>query len=168
MHRPILYSMLSLHLALLLFISPVHAKSIDRVVAYVNDKAITERELNKVHATAIASKEAQSKHESLDLLINRIILIAEARKLRLAGKNNDQLIEQYINIKVKAFVSIREDDVLRYYNENRKHYADTTYEEVKLQIRKLIEDETIRSRLKHHLRLIRKRANIQIMINRTD
>ena len=66
MRRPRPYPVIFILLILLAAAGTVYAKSIDRVVAYVNDQAITERELDVAHNAAIASGVAQSKHESLE------------------------------------------------------------------------------------------------------
>ena len=137
---------------------------IDRVVAYVDDRAITERELDAVHQRALSSGLRPTRAETLEKLINRILLVGEALKLRVEGTGEDELIHEYIDLKVRAFITLRESDVRQYYDENSWKYKGASYESIKDDIRLLLEEKAVNARLRRHLEKIRERADIRIML----
>ncbi len=137
---------------------------IDRVVAYVDDRAITDRELDTVHQRALSSDLSPTRAETLEKMINRILLVGEAIKLRIEGANEDELIREYIDLKVRAFITLRDSDVRQYYLENSWKYKGASYEAIKDDIRQLLEEKEVNASLRRHLEKIREMADIRIMI----
>lgn len=144
------------------------AEVIDRVVAYVDDRAITLRELDTVHQRALASGLRPSKAATLEKLINRILLINEAIKLRVEGDNEDELVHEYIDLKVRAFITLKDSDVRQYYTENRWKYKGVPYESLKDDIRKLLEEREVNISLRRHLEKLRETADIRIMLEQEN
>ncbi len=155
----------TLLLALLVALPSVSpAGVIDRVVAYVDDRAITERELDTVHQRAISSGLRPTRAETLEKLINRILLVGEALKLRIEGANEDELVHEYIDLKVRAFITLRDSDVRQHYLENSWKYKGASYESIKDNIRQLLEEKEVNASLRRHLEKIREKADIRIML----
>lgn len=136
---------------------------IDRVVAYVDDLAITERELDIKHNLALSAGLRPTRAESLQKLINRILLVKEAKKHRIEGGSYEEIVRKYIDLKVRAFIHIRESDVREYYDLNKPEFKGASYSDLKENIRKLLEEEAVNNGLRYHLEQIRSKANILIL-----
>jgi len=79
-------SILIIYAVLLLFSLPVvSAEVIDRVVAFVDDKAITLSELEEKYKAAVKLSPNIKKEDVLNTMINRVLLLREAKKLRIEG-----------------------------------------------------------------------------------
>lgn len=148
----------------LLLVSVCHAGLIDRVVAYVDDTAIT---LSEFETNYVRMKEAArdvSEENVLDTMINGILLLKEAKKMRLEAPTKDEVLKEYIDVKIKASIIIREDDVERFYREHTEDFHGRDYIYVRDEIeRYLFELETNRQ-LKQHLDELRSRAEIKIQL----
>ncbi len=142
-----------------------HAAVIDRVVAYVDDHAITERELEAAHSRSHSAALRPTKAQSLEALINKILIVAEALKLRIEGQSEEELVREYINLKVRAFIAIKEGDVLAHYKENQWKYKGASYDSIKGDIRKLLEEKAVNEKLKRQLKILRKASSIRIMLD---
>ncbi len=152
-------------LALMLALPSVTtAVVIDRVVAYVDDRAITERELDAVHQRALLSGLRPTRAVTLEKLINRMLLVGEALKLRVEGSGEDELIREYIDLKIRAFIVLRDSDVRKYYLEKEWKYKGASYESIKDDIRLLLEEKEVNASLRRHLERIRENADIRIML----
>ncbi len=140
------------------------AEIIDRVVAYVDDRAITQLELDMVHQRALSSGLRPTKADTLEKLINRILLVNEALKLRMKGDSEEELVHEYIDLKVRAFITLRDTDVKQYYIENRWKYKGVPYESLKDDIRKLLEEKKVNINLRRLLEKLHDEADIRIML----
>ncbi len=105
-----------------------------------------------------------TKAQSLEALINKILIVAEALKLRIEGESDDVLVREYINLKVRAFITIKEGDVLAHYKENQWKYKGASYDSIKGDIRKLLEEKAVNEKLKRQLKILRKGSSIRIML----
>lgn len=162
--RTLVYE-IALAAAMLMAAFASDAAVIDRVVAYVDDHAITERELGAAHSRSHSEGLKPTKAQSLEALINKILIKAEALKLRIEGESDDVLVREYINLKVRAFITIKEKDVLAHYKENQWKYKGASYDSIKGDIRILLEEKAVNEKLKRQLKILRKGSSIRIMLD---
>lgn len=141
-----------------------HAEIIDRVVAFVDERAITLSEFNEAYEKARKIRPDSSKEDVLDTMINRVLLLAEAKKLKLEARTEDELISEYMDMKVKAFIRVREEELEDFYKKNVQEFKGAGYDAVRDKIEEyLVELETNRL-LKRHISELRARSHIKVML----
>lgn len=152
-----------------IFIHPSsgYAKMLDRVVAYVNDTAITLSEFQDSYNKMKETIEQITDDEVINSMINRILLLKEAKKMRLEAENADYMIANYIDIKIKSTVIIREEVILEFYNENIKEFGSQDYLSVREEIETYLVELETNNQIKRHLEELRRNAEIVIQL-RTD
>ncbi len=151
----------------LLFRSISSAEVIDRVVAYVDDTAITLSEFRESRVKMKESVDSITDEEVINSMINRILLLKEAKKMRLEAANADDTIAYYIDIKIKSSIIIREDVILKFYNENISEFGSMDYLSVREEIEAYLVELETNKQIKKHLEELRKNADI-VMQLRTD
>jgi hypothetical protein len=142
----------------------VHGAVIDRVVASMDDEAITLRELQERYEQTKAVKPSLTQMEVLTTMINRRLLLREARLLRLEG-DHDAVIQEYVELKVRAFIRTPQQDVEEFYLEHREQFGTASIEEVADQIRTYLEEREVNRRLREHIDELRKKARIRILLD---
>ncbi len=145
--------------------APASAEVLDRVAAFVDNTAITMQQLDRAYAREVESHPDISREEVLSGLINRFLLIREAKELRLEAGSEDELLNEYIELKVRAFIRIEEEAIESYYDRNIDKFKDVPYTEVKDTIEKLLTEKELNSRLKQHIDKIRREAFIRTFID---
>lgn len=152
-------------LLLILLATVCRAEVIDRVVAYVDDTAITLAEFQRNYARMREAVGTAGKEEALNSMINSLLLLKEARKMRLEAPSKDELLREYVDIKIRAAVIIKEEDIERFYRDHINDFNGKDYVLVRDEIEKyLFELETNRL-LKRHLEDLRSRAEIKMQLN---
>ncbi len=135
---------------------------IDRVVASVDDDAITLREFELYYQSLRAITPDVTKTEALETLINRHLILRDARRMNIVMQDDDETIQRYISVKVRSFVKIGREDVRRYYNENRDRFEGVGLDAVYDRIEKLLLETEVNRRLRRHLEELRNSAYIKI------
>ena len=143
----------------------VSAEVIDRVVAFVDDEAVTLSELDEDYRAAVKLKPDIKKEEVLNTKINRMLLLREAKKLRIEGANGDEVIEEYIELKLRTFIKITEDDLREFYEKNRKEFGKTDFDDAREKIEEYLVEKEVNIRLKKHIEDLRTKAYIKIQLN---
>lgn len=135
---------------------------IDLVVAYIDNTAITLSELESTYEAMHKINSEISQEEVLDTMINRLLLIKEARKLRLEASSEDELLNEYIDMKIKTFIQINEDEIKDYFQKNIKIFQNTEFNDVSEEIEKYLIEAELNRRLKLHINELREKACIKI------
>jgi hypothetical protein len=159
----LLKTIIALSILGLVTLSMGSAEVLDKVVAFVDDEAITLSELEAAHASALKRKPGSTRQEVLLRMINRYILLREARRLRLEAPDEDTLIEEYVSLRVTAFLTIDEKDVKEFYGKNRKEFPGKRFPEVKDRIRKYLHQEEVNRMLKRHVEELKSKSEIKIL-----
>lgn len=147
------------------FFSVCAAELIDRVVAFVNDRAIT---LSELHETYERTKKIQpdiSMDEVLNTMINRLLLLNDARRLKIEAKTDEDVLNEYVELKVKAFIRISEEDIEDYYKKNEAEFKGAPYESVKDKIEEYLTEKEINRLLKIQIAELRARAFVKVLLN---
>jgi hypothetical protein len=97
-------------------------------------------------------------------MINRLLLIREARRLRLEATDEDQLLDEYIDMKVRAFIKIKESAITDFYESNIAEFEDKSYAEVKGDIEAYLLEKEVNYRIRKHLDSLKEKAHIKILL----
>ena len=173
---------LSLLLALLLLGAGCTANTppeSETIVLQVNDSAITLPEFNEMlKFSAYADPELeiteQSRDDFVQYLIRRQLMIQEAARLKLDRKKEfvmtiqtyweSTLIRNLMDLKsqeLKQHVLVTEDEITRYYTENKDRF-DTPPEEAREQIRTILTSKKVEEKLEQWALDLREKADIRI------
>ncbi|MFN3479032.1 MAG: hypothetical protein ACK415_01490, partial [Thermodesulfovibrionales bacterium] len=142
---------------------PASAELIDRVIAYVDDRAITLREFNEYYDNTAKIKPDITRDDLLNTYINRILLLREAKKLKIEARTEDELLNEYIELKVKAFIRIREEEIRAFYDSNISEFKDSSYESVRDKIEDYLIQLELNRLLKRHINELRTNSYIKIL-----
>lgn len=141
------------------------AEIVDRIAATVNDEVITLSELKER-----AAGEKRDEKEVLEGMINRVLILSEAKRLGISGtgevgidsyKYENVIIDRFIERRIKAFVLIPIEKAREFYEKNKEGFKGKDFSEVRDDINLyLIEEETNR-RLKEFLIETKKKSDIR-------
>ncbi len=140
------------------------AEIFDRVVAFVNDQAITLSELQEQYGKAKKLAPDITEEEVLNTMINRLLLLSEAKKYSIEAPTKEEILNEYIDLKVRAFITVSEKDIEAFYESNKEKFAGKDLEDVREEIEKYLTEKELNTRLKEALKELRKNAYIRIQL----
>lgn len=149
-------------LILTVFCGSLWAEVLDRVCAFVDNDAITLSEFEKTYNETKAKIPTITKDEVLNIMINRILLKRAAVAMRIMGTDEDKIIAEYIDLKVRSYVIIKEEAIEVYYNQHKQELAGADISDVRGDIEKLLIEEDVNARLKALLADLRKQAYVKL------
>ncbi|MFZ5996059.1 MAG: hypothetical protein ACOYW7_00990 [Nitrospirota bacterium] len=141
-----------------------HAEVIDRVVAYVDDTAITLSEFREQYSLTRQTLANVTEEEVVNSMINSLLLLKEARKIRLDAPSKEEMIRDYIDIKIRAPIIIREEEIERFYREHREEFKGKEYVDVRDEIELYLTELETNRRLKQHIEELRMNAEIAVQL----
>lgn len=159
------YSLLVTFLLLFALCSLLHAEIRDRVVAFVDNSAITLSELEMTYADTIKITPNVTKDEVLNTMINRLLLLREARKIGLEAPSEDKLLQEYIDLKIRAFIKIKEKELLDFYNNHINDFQGKEFETVREDIENYLIENELNPRLKSHISELKEKICVKIQLN---
>lgn len=151
-------------LFLMLSINYSYGIIIDRLAAYVGDTAITLSEFEIEFQRMSKTTPDLSKNEVMDSMINRILLIKEARKIRLDAHSEDELVNLYLDIKIKSRLFIKEEEIVDFYKTYIGEFKGEDYLLIKDQIENYLLEKELNDILKKHIEELRQNAEIKVLI----
>ncbi len=98
-------------------------------------------------------------------MINNLLLVEAAKNMRLEAPDDDKLVQEYIDIKIKPAIIIREEDMERFYNENRGQFKGQDYVDVRDEIEKYLVELDTNKQLKKLIEELRSKSDIKILLN---
>jgi len=137
---------------------------LDRVVAFVDNEAITLSEFREQNQKTREITPDVSENDVLNTMINRLLLLKEARKYRIEAANEEDVIREYVDLKVRAFIAVSEADMDAFYRKNLNQFAGKEYEEVRDEIEQYLVEKAVNERLKGLLRGLRKNAYVKLQL----
>ncbi len=140
---------------------------LDRIVAFVNDDAILLSELNDRYELARKLAPDITRRQVLQTMINRKLLLFEARKIFPEPVSRDQALQEFTDLKIRAFIRIPEEAARNFYNENKKELGGVPFDSVKDRIERLLKEKEINRRLQAYLETLRGKADIKIFLENT-
>ena len=157
---------LSVTFLLLFSLCPLLSAEIrDRVVAFVDNTAITLSELEETYARTVKVSPDIKKNDVLNTMVNRLLLIKEAKKIKLEATSEDELMKEYIDIKIRAFIRIKEEDLTEFYKKHLTDFQDKEFESVRDEIENYLTEKELNERLKLHINELREKSCIKIQLN---
>lgn len=144
------------------------AELVDRVVAYVNDRAITLSELQQTFERTKKLQPDISMEEVLDTTVNRLLLLSDARRLKMEAKTEEETLSEYVDLKVRAFIRVREEEIEDYYRKNEKEFAGASLELVRDRIEDLLTEKEINRLLKVQIAELRSKAFVRIFLKPSE
>ncbi len=141
------------------------AEIFDRVVACVDDQAITLSEFQEQFNSAKKLTPDITGEEVLDTMINRLLLLREAKKYMIEAPSNEEMLNEYIDLKVRAFIRVSEKDIEEFYGANKDKFKGKDYDDVREEIEKYLTEKELNERLKETLKKLRKNAYVKMQLN---
>ncbi len=137
-------------------------KIINRVVAYVDNIAITLEDFNK-EVLKLREKFMDIKNEEvLNILINRTLLLKKAKEFFIEGRD-EEIINSYIELKVKSLIIIPETKIKEYYEQNKDKFKEQDYKVVRGQIERYLFEKELNIKLKEHIEELKQNAEVKIV-----
>ena len=146
------------------YLSFLNAEIRDRVVAYVDNDAITLSELEERYAHTIEIEPDITKEEVLNTMVNRLLLLREAKNIKLEATSEDALIKEYIDLKVKVFIRIKEEEIIDFYNQHKADFQEKGLETVRDEIENVLTEKALNEHLKSHIEELKKKACVKIQL----
>ncbi len=143
-----------------------HAELIERVVAFVNDRAITLSELRDTYERTKKVQPDISMEEVLSTMINRLLLLDDARKMKIEAKTDEEALSEYMELKVRAFVRVGEGEIEDYYKKNESEFKGAPYETVRDKIEEYLTEKEINRMLKIQIAELRAKAFVKVLLNK--
>jgi hypothetical protein len=138
----------------------------DRVVAYVDNTAITFSELEKKYAETVHVTPAVTREEVLNTMINRLLLVREARKIRLKSQLEDELLKEYVDLKIRAFIRIKDEEIRTFFDTHASDFLEKELDEMREDIENYLIEQEVNKRLKEHIAELRNNTCVKIQLNR--
>lgn len=137
---------------------------IDRVVAYVDNTAVTLSEFQENYIKMKKTVTDITEEDVIDSMINRLLLIKEAKKMKLESPTDDELLKDYIDIKISSLILIKEDELNRFYMEHINEFKGRDYLSVRDEIEKYLFELETNKQLKRHLEELRANAEVKVQL----
>ncbi len=164
--RIILYGII---LMVFIILMPVNAfcKVIDRVVASIDDMAITESEFNEKYEQLVKIDKGIDRLQALNAIVSRELLLKDAKKYRIEGEEDD-VIRQYIDLKFRALIRVNDKESRKYYDDHKDEFERQEYENVRYDIIKYLTEHEVNEKLKKQIEKLRSTATIRIMLDEVE
>ena len=146
------------------YFSVLNAEIRDRVVAYVDNDAITLSELEEHYATSVQVTQDITREEVLQTMVNRLLLLREAKKIKLKAPSENALLQEYIDLKIRAFIRISEAEVVDFYENHTDEFQGKELEDVREEIENVLVEKELNERLKSHIRELKEKACVKIQL----
>ena len=137
----------------------------DRVVAYVDNTAITLSELEKKYAGTVYVTPAVTREEVLDTMINRVLLVREARKIRLKSQLEDELLKEYVDLKIRAFIRIKDEEIRTFFDTHASDFPEKELDVMREDIENYLIEQEVNKRLKEHIAELRNNACVKMQLD---
>ena len=137
----------------------------DGVVAYVDSTAITLSELEKKYAETVHVTPAVTREEVLDTMINRLLFVREARKIRLKSQLEDELLKEYVDLKIRAFIRIKDEEIRTFFDTHASDFLEKELDEMREDIENYLIEQAVNKRLKEHIAELRNNTCVKMQLN---
>lgn len=151
-------------------VNVLNAEILDRVVAVVNDEIILFSEVEEAFQEASDAALEVTREEVLDGLINRILLLNQAKNIKgkhvysdAIKREDNILINEYIEKRLKAFIRIPYNELELFYQENKEFFTED-FLEVRDEIEAYLIEIELNKKLSEHLEELREEAYIRVQL----
>jgi len=144
------------------------AAILDRVVAFVDNQAITLSEFQEQYRKALRVSPDIRDDEVINTMINRLLLLREAKKYRIEAPSPEEIIKEYIDLKVRAFITVNEGEIEAFYKKNINQFPGKEFDDVRSEIEQYLAERELNERLKGTLKELRKNAYVKIELKPSE
>ena len=150
-----------------------HSEILDRVVAIVNNDLILLTEFKEELKRVRSEGSEITDQEVLQGMIKHMIILEEAKKYLMSGNydvyhlttnQKQELIDEYIEKRIKAFIHIPFEDIERYYQENKDDFNGKDLYGAWDEIEQIIKRAQLKIKLNEHVNSLMKKAYIRIQL----
>jgi hypothetical protein len=143
----------------------LHAGIQDRVVAFVDNTAITLSDLEVKYAETLKVTPNITTMEVLNTMVNRTLLLREAKRFRLEAPSEEELLKEYIDLKLRAFIRIRDREIADFYQQHLVDFQGKELDEVRDQIETYLIENELNQRLKSHIDELRGKSCVKVQFH---
>jgi hypothetical protein len=155
-----------------LFPDYMNAELLERIVAIVNDDVILHSEFSKALEIAREYDTDVIDSDVLDEMIDRLLILKEARKFRLTSSANEEgkakddmvIIKEYIDVRLRGFIHVPYEDVEYYYYQNRDSYSGKDFFDVRNEIEEYLIEQELNIKLLEYIEDLKRNAYIRIQM----
>jgi hypothetical protein len=147
------------------------AEVLERVVAIVDEEAILLSEFLTSYEKARKNNPKITREKVLSDMVDRLLLIHQAKKFRLGGikrvqgvSDETELVNNYIERRIKSLIHIPFEDIEDYYNKNIDEFAGAELLQVKDDIEERLVARALQLRILRHLKELRDNAFIRLQL----
>ena len=145
-------------------------------MAVVNDDVILLSEFREAFRSVEESGEKISEENYLDEMINKLLLLKEAKKFSFYISNKSDkavmdekaIINEYIDRRIKVFIRIPYDEIESYYSENKALFEGKEFYDVKDEIEEYLVGKELNTRVNEYIKDLRKKYYIRIQLKTED
>ena len=134
----------------------------DKVAAFVDNEAITMNELEDQFQRTVKLYPSTTRMEVLNTIINRLLLLREARRYRIEAPTPEDAMKEYIDLKVRAFIRVDDSRILQFYHEHAAEFPGKDVDDLRDELEQLIIEQELNVRLKDAIAGLRAKAHIRI------
>jgi GR25 family glycosyltransferase involved in LPS biosynthesis len=150
----------------------LHAEVLERIVAIVNDDVILQSEFLQAYESAREYDPDAHEAGVLEEMINRLLLLKEARKFRLTASDNEQgeakddkiIIKEYIDIRLKGFIHVPYEDIEYYYYQNKDSFSGRDFYDVRNEIEEYLIEQEFNVKLIEYIEDLKRNAYIRTQL----
>jgi len=161
----IFFNLLLVIFLLLFILCPLLSAEIrDRVVASVDNTAITLSELEEIDTKTQKVTPGVIKDEVLNTMINRVLLLREAKKLKLDAHSEDEMLRDYLDLKIRPFIRIKEEELTDFYEKHIRDFYGQDFEQVREKIETYLTEKEMNEHVKMHINELRGKTYIKLQL----
>jgi hypothetical protein len=131
----------------------------------VDAQAITLSELEIKFSESRKVKADITEEEVLNTMINRVLLLKEAKKIRLEAPSEEELLKEYIDMKIRALIRVKEEEINDYYNKHIENFEGKELEDMRDNIENYLIEHDLNERLKSHINELKEKTCVRIQLN---
>lgn len=151
-------------------VTVTNAEVLERIVVIVDNDVILLSEFQEALLSAGKSDAGMSEDLLLNEMINRKLLLNEARKNRVGRSykskkteaDDSAVINEYIDSRIKAFIHIPYETIQDYYESHRDLFADKEFYDARDEIEDHLVEKELDVQLKKHIEELKRKAYISI------
>lgn len=145
----------------IIFTSICTSEIINKVIAYVDDEAITLKDFIKFKDKITKTLPEITNEEIVEILINRKLLSKKGKELFFEG-DEEAIINNYIEFKVKSKIIITDSQIRDYYEKNKKIIGQESFTSLREQIEKYLFEKELNEKLKKLIQELKNEYDIKV------
>ncbi|MBM4140218.1 MAG: hypothetical protein FJ242_01795 [Nitrospira sp.] len=126
--------------------------------------AITLSELEETYTKTQKVTPGITKDEVFNTMINRVLLLREAKKLKLEAHSENEMLRDYLDLKIRPFIRIKEEELIDFYEKHIRDFYGQEFEQVREKIETYLTEKEMNEHVKMHINELRGKAYIKLQL----